>query len=96
MCALTYQTGLLAGELLALGVADLDFQRKTIRLNKSADDNTRQIWQPKTKNSSALLPMPSALEAVLRNYLKHSWKPNITGLLFLNRSALSRAGATTL
>ena len=85
MFALAYQTGLRAGELLALGVADLDFQRKTIRVNKSADDNTRQIRQPKTKNSSALLPMPSALEAVLRNYFKHHWKPNIPGLLFPNR-----------
>jgi integrase len=85
MFALAYQTGLRAGELLALGVADLDFQRKIIRVNKSSDDNTREIRQPKTKNSSAPLPMPSALEAVLRNYLKHHWKPNIPGLLFPNR-----------
>lgn len=88
MFSLAYQTGLRAGELLALGVADLDFQRKTIRVNKSADDNTREIRQPKTKNSSASLPMPSALEAVLRSYLKRHWKPNIPGLLFANRKGI--------
>src|SRR5439155_25672390 len=56
----------LAGELLALTVSDLDFDRKTIRVNKSADDRTREVRQPKTKNSIATLPMPSALEPLDR------------------------------
>jgi integrase len=85
MFAVGWSTGLRAGELLALTVGDLDFQRKTIRVNKAADDNTREIRQPKTKNSSALLPMPSALEAMLRSYLDRHWKPNTPGLLFPNR-----------
>jgi integrase len=85
MFAVGWSTGLRAGELLALTVTDLDFQRKTIRVNKSADDNTREIRQPKTKNSSALLPMPSALEVMLRSYLDRHWKPNAPGLLFPNR-----------
>jgi integrase len=83
--AMAWSTGLRAGEILALTVADLDFERKTIRVNKSSDDNTRQIRQPKTKCSSALLPMPSALEAVLRKYLDCSWRQNVPGLLFPNR-----------
>jgi len=65
MFAVAWSTGLRAGELLALMVGDLDFNRKTIRVSKSSDDNTRDIRQPKTKNSSAMLPMPSALEAML-------------------------------
>lgn len=77
-------TGVRAGELLALNVSDLDFTNKTISISKSADNNTRIIREPKTKNSTATLPMPSALEAVLRNYLKHHWKPNAPGLLFPN------------
>jgi integrase len=64
---------------------DLDFGNKTIRVNKSADDNTREMRQPKTKASVALLPMPSALEATLRNYLLH-WKPNARGTLFATRN----------
>ena len=59
-------TGLRAGELLALTLDDLNFDRKTIRVNKSSDDLTREIRQPKTKCSVATLPMPSALEAVLQ------------------------------
>jgi integrase len=77
-------TGVRAGELLALNVSDLDFTNKTVSISKSADNNTRIIREPKTKNSTATLPMPSALEAVLRNYLEHHWKPNAPGLLFPN------------
>jgi integrase len=82
MFALASLMGARAGELLALTVPDLDFERKTIRVNKSADDRTRVIRQPKTKKSVALLPMPSSLEALLRNYLKHHWKENPGKLLF--------------
>jgi integrase len=88
MFALAWTTGLRAGELLALTKHDLDFSRQTIRVNKSSDDNTRQIRQPKTKNSTAILPMPSALEAMLRNYLAHHWRPNPSGLLFPSRKGV--------
>lgn len=85
MFAVAWFTGLRAGELLALTTSDLDFHRKTVRVSKSSDDNTRDIRQPKTKNSSAMLPMPSALEAMLRSYLENHWKPNQSGLLFPNK-----------
>jgi hypothetical protein len=53
--------------------------------DESSDDNTRKLRQPKTRNSAALLMMPSPLEATLRNYLKTVWKPNPADLLFPNR-----------
>jgi integrase len=81
---LDWCTGVRAGELLSLVTADLDFDKKTIRITKTADDHTRQIRQAKTPKSVALLPMPSALETVLRDYLKHHWKPNPAGYLFPN------------
>ncbi len=74
--------GARAGELMALTVPDLDFKRKTIRVNKSADDRTGIVHQQMTKKSMAMLPMPSSLEALLRNYLKHQWKENPGKLLF--------------
>jgi integrase len=85
MFAVLWSTGLRAGELLALGVDDIDFTRRTIRVHKSADDATRVIHQTKTKKSTATLPMPSALERFLQNYLTHHWKSNPSGLLFPNR-----------
>jgi integrase len=84
---LAWFTGMRAGELLALTLDDLNFASKTVRVNKSSDDNTRQIRQPKTKSSVALLPMPSALEAKLRNYIRQ-WKPNPSGILFATRNGL--------
>jgi integrase len=85
MFAVAWSTGMRAGEILALNRSDLDFEQKTIRVNKSSDDRTREIRQPKTRNSVATLPMPSGLEALLRNYLKHHWQENPAGLLFPNR-----------
>ena len=88
--ALAWMTGLRAGELLALTLDDLNFDRKTIRVNKSSDDLTREIRQPKTKCSVATLPMPSALEGVLRNYIRQ-WTPNPSGFLFAARDGRPRS-----
>jgi integrase len=85
--SIAWCTGMRAGELLALTVHDLDFANKTIRVNKSSDDRTREIRQPKTKASVAVLPMPSALETVLRNYMRY-WTPNPAGILFATRDGL--------
>ncbi|MGA8557388.1 MAG: site-specific integrase, partial [Candidatus Acidiferrales bacterium] len=84
--AIAWNTGLRAGEIMALTVDDLDFTHKTIRVNKSADDSTRIVRQPKTKCSVAALPMPSGLESVLRNYLMAHWKPNVNGILFPDKT----------
>ncbi len=79
-------TGLRAGEILALTLDDLDFTRKTVRVNKSSDDRTRVIRQPKTPKSVAVLPMNTALENRLRQYLHSCWKPNPSQILFPNRT----------
>jgi len=77
-----WYTGLRAGELLALTVDDLNFGNLTINVSKSADDQNRVIRQPKTPKSVAVLPMPSALAAMLREYLLHHWSQNDARLLF--------------
>jgi len=83
--AVAWSTGLRAGEILALTLDDLDFRRRTVRVNKSADDRTREIRQPKTPRSIAVLPMNTALEAKLRDYIQNHWKPNARQILFPNR-----------
>ena len=81
---IAWLTGLRAGELLALKVSDLDFASHTIRVNKSSDDHTREIRQPKTDDSTALLPMPTVLEKTLKDYLAKHWQKNAAGFLFPN------------
>jgi integrase len=83
--ALAWSTGLRAGEILALTLNDLDFNHKTIRVNKSLDDATREVRQPKTPKSIATLPMTTALEGKLREYIQCHWKPNPAQILFPNR-----------
>src|SRR5262249_35312487 len=75
--ATVWYTGLRSGELFALTVSDLDFERKTIRVNKSADDKTREIRHAKTQKTVATLPMPSALEVLLRTYLRHTYNATV-------------------
>jgi site-specific recombinase XerD len=58
-------------------------------IRRSADDATRQIRQTKTLNSTATLPMPSALEVTLKNYLKSSWTENELNVLFPNKRGTS-------
>ena len=79
--AVAWYTGCRAGEILALTLADLDFNQATVRINKACDDATRDVRQPKTKCFVAVLPMPSALAAMLRSYLQR-WTPNPAGILF--------------
>jgi integrase len=83
--AVAWSTGLRAGEILALTLDDLDFNHKTVRVNKSLDDATREVRQPKTPKSIAELPMTTALEAKLRDYIHRYWKPNPAQILFPTR-----------
>jgi integrase len=79
---LAWFTGMRAGEIMALTRDDLSFDKLTIRVSKSIDDNTRIVRQTKTPESDSNVPMPSALEKHLRDYVMR-WTPNKQGLLFL-------------
>jgi integrase len=83
--ALAWATGLRAGELLGLRVADLDFDRKLIQPRSQADDRTRELRALKTKESSSAIPMTDETVGMLRDYLKNHWKDNPQLLLFPNR-----------
>lgn len=83
--ALAWATGLRAGELLGLRVADLDFDRSLIHPRKQADDRTRELRELMTKKSSSAIPMTDETLGMLRDYLKNHWKDNPQRLLFPNR-----------
>jgi integrase len=87
--ALAWHTGLRAGELLALTINDLDFDRKLILPRKQVDDSTRQLRELKTRKSKSPVAMAPTLEATLRKYLG-TWRQNPSGLLFPNRNGRPR------
>lgn len=84
MYAVLACTGIRAGECLGLKVSDLDFDNAVIKIRRTLDHYTRLTHAPKSKSSTADLPMPSALKERLRKYLAHSWRENAEGWLFCN------------
>ena len=84
MWALTAVLGLRVGEVLALRVSDLDFDRKLIRVRQSLDSATRTVQACKSNASSADVPMPPQLEIRLLRHLARG--ESETGLLFFNRN----------
>ena len=83
--ALDWATGLRAGELLGLKVADIDFDRNLIHPRKQVDDRTRELRELKTKKSRTAVPMTDETANMLRAYLENHWKDNPQSLLFPNR-----------
>ncbi|MGD0965970.1 MAG: site-specific integrase [Candidatus Acidiferrales bacterium] len=77
-------TGCRAGEILGLKCTDLDFDKQLIRIRRTLDDSTRQMHAPKSKSSSADLPMPDRLANHLRKFLADGWLENEAGLVFCN------------
>ena len=82
MFAIAAMTGLRAGELLALQIDDLDFERKLIHIRRSVWRG--RIQTVKSKASRASVAMPDVLSLILKVYLK-SWRENPMKLLFINR-----------
>jgi len=77
-------TGCRAGEVFALRRSDLDFEKRVIRIRRTLDAATRQTHAPKSRSSSADLPMPDVLQKRLQIFLAQYWRENETDLLFCN------------
>ena len=75
--------GLRAGEALGLQWGDIDFDRNLLHIRRSAWYG--KIQTAKSQASEAVLPIPNALVAVLRQY-RAQWKPNPQGFLFVTRN----------
>ena len=78
-------TGCRAGEVFALRRTDLDFEKRVIRIRRTLDAATRQTHAPKSRSSSADLPMPDVLAGRLRTFLAQHWRENEADLLFCNK-----------
>jgi len=84
ICFVLGSTGMRIGEVLALRIEDLDFQRNLIHVRHSVFAGT--LGTPKSEASMAPLPMPLDLTVRLKAFLasKH-YRQNSQGLLFANR-----------
>ena len=69
--------GLRIGELLALEVQDIDFEKETLNINKSYQRLKGEdvVTDPKTPKSKRVIEIPSQLLPILENYLKSLYKP---------------------
>lgn len=76
--------GLRIGEVTALKVSSLDFQRKLLTVTAALDYITRKESTPKSLNSAAPLHMPVLLEQHLRTWIDRHYTPNPSGYLFVN------------
>ena len=66
-----FWTGIRLGELLALTPADFDFEKRTLRINKSYQriDGRDVITSPKTKKSIRTIPLPKFYCDKMQQYL---------------------------
>lgn len=65
-----YYSGARKGELLALTWEDINFEEKTININKT--EFNRKITKPKTKSSNRIIMLPSLVIDLLKNLKEHA------------------------
>lgn len=61
--------GLRIGELLGLRVADVDFLRRTVRIEHQSTQKTRELVAPKTESSRRIIPLPAMVADALAAHL---------------------------
>jgi len=72
------------GEVTALKISSLDFERRVIHIHAALDYATRQEITTKTSKSTASVPMPELLARHLLHWLENYHVPNPEGYLFVN------------
>jgi len=75
--------GLRAGEALGLQWQDIDLDRQLLHIRRSVWYG--KIQTTKSQASETVLPIPSPLVAVLRDF-RTKWEPNPQGFLFVTRN----------
>ena len=79
-----YWCGIREGELLALTPADFDFDRQTVKINKSYQriDGRDLITEPKTPKSNRTIKMPEFLCEEMKDYIKQLYRIDKNDRLF--------------
>ena len=91
-----YWCGIREGELLALTPADFDFEKKTLRINKSYQrlQGKDVITTPKTKKSNRVIQMPDFLCDEMQDYSEQLYGLEPDSRIFpLSKYALKRGMA---
>ena len=86
-----YWCGMREGEMLALTPADVDFEKKTIRISKTFQHlNGRDYMsEPKTRKSKRVITIPDFLCSELKDYLDMVYEPDESERLFpISKSSL--------
>jgi integrase len=79
--------GLRIGELIALRVQDVDFLRRSVRVEHQVDRLTRELVAPKTARSRRTVPLPAVVSVALAEHIRQ-FPPADNGLLFHTRDGL--------
>lgn len=84
MFEILYYTGMREGELLALTLNDIDFNNRTISINKTyyRIKGKDLINPPKTEGSERIVDIPSFLANEIKEYVSHLYKPDPETRLF--------------
>ena len=79
-----YWTGMRLGELLALTVGDVDFEKRTISISKSYQRLSGKdiITEPKTPKSKRIVTIPQFLVIDLQDYISGIYQPESKDRLF--------------
>lgn len=88
-----YWCGIREGELLALTAEDFDFEKQTLRINKSYQRLQGQdvITTPKTKKSNRVIQVPDFLCAEIQDYLSQLYGKESDSRIFpLTKYSLKR------
>ncbi len=88
---LLFYTGMRIGELRALTLSDLDFDKNTIQINKTLPRCTDEATTPKTLNSFRTISVPSEVMAHLKEYTKRIYDlTNTNRLFFMEYQTIAR------
>ena len=79
-----FYTGIRIGELLALTISDIEFEKHKIRINKSFQRINRMniITSPKTPKSKRIIDCPKFVTDMIQNFIQMLYKPTPKTRLF--------------